>query len=172
MKLRLHSTAGLLLLTVALGACSSAPEPTAQSPTPSAAPTDTAAPTEPEASPTAVETATQPSASASEGPVVVTFRVAGEEEYRVLLTEPQDIAIARRLLAGEDAPGIPNGLVQPGDGGVNAPWSWHIDPGDIEFAEVTTEVCDGLPSHVEEGSLSGLRFCPWSAEVVDIEEAS
>jgi hypothetical protein len=113
--------------------------------------------------------------AASEGGgdgVVVTFRVADAEEYRILLTDPADIAIAEQLLAGEEAPRIPNGvIVRDGDGGVNTGYSWHIDPASIEFAEATIEVCDGLPSYVEEGSLTGDRFCPWSAEVIDIQPA-
>jgi hypothetical protein len=114
-------------------------------------------------------------AEASEGVdagVVVTFRVAGTEEYRILLTDPVDIAIAEQLLAGEEAPRIPNGvIVRDGDGGVNTGYNWHIDPASVEFAEVTIEVCDGLPSYVEEGSLTGDQFCPWSAEVIDIQPA-
>jgi hypothetical protein len=103
--------------------------------------------------------------------VVVTFLVADEEEYRILLTDPADIEIARQLLAGEEAPRIPNGLVVRGDdGGVNDGYSWHIDPSDVEFADVTIEVCDGMPSDVERGLISGERFCPWTAEVVAIDE--
>ena len=34
---------------------------------------------------------------------------------------------------------------------------------------MTIEVCDGLPSHVEDGTLGGDRFCPWSAEVIAVE---
>jgi hypothetical protein len=36
---------------------------------------------------------------------------------------------------------------------------------------MTIEVCDGLPSHVQDGTLAGDRYCPWGAEVVDIEPA-
>lgn len=107
---------------------------------------------------------------APEGPVVVTFEVAGDERYRVLLTEPDDIAVARRLLAGEDAPGIPNGRVIR-ETGVNTGWSWSIDPADIEFADMTIEVCDGIPSDVEAGNVTSDRYCPWSAQVVAIEPA-
>jgi hypothetical protein len=101
---------------------------------------------------------------------VVTFQV-GEEQYRIEMTDPADIAIARQLLAGEEAPRIPNGRIVRGvDGGVNAGYSWYIDPASLEFADVTTEVCDGLPSYVEDGSLTGDYFCPWSAEVIAISE--
>jgi hypothetical protein len=109
-------------------------------------------------------------ASGSQGdPIVVTFEVV-DERYKVLLTEPADIDSARRLLAGEDVPSIPNGRVVR-ETGVNEGYSWSIDPTDIEFAEVTIEVCDGLPSDVEMGVVSGDRYCPWSAVVVGVEPA-
>ena len=56
------------------------------------------------------------------------------------------------------------------DPGVNEPWSWHIDPATLEFADMTIEVCDGLPSlrrgphrHVSD------QYCPWSAKVIAVE---
>lgn len=104
----------------------------------------------------------------SEG-VVVTFRVADAETYQVLLTDPADIAIARQLLAGEEAPRIPNGLVVRGDPGVNTGYSWQIDPESIEFVDMTMEVCDGRPSDVEQEIITSDRYCPWSAEVIAIE---
>lgn len=111
-----------------------------------------------------------PSASPVSERTVVTFQV-GDEQYRIQLTDAADIAIARRLLAGEEAPRIPNGLIVRGDdGGVNAGYSWHIDPSSLEFADLTTEVCDGLPSYVEDGTLTGDYFCPWSAELIAISD--
>jgi hypothetical protein len=104
------------------------------------------------------------------GPVVVTFEVV-EERFKALLTEPADIDTARRLLAGEDVPNIPNGRVVR-ETGVNEGYSWSLDPNDIEFAEVTVEVCDGLPSDVENGVVTGDRYCPWSAVVLAVEPAS
>jgi hypothetical protein len=111
-------------------------------------------------------------ASPSGGPVVATFEVAGDERYRILLTDPVDIEVARRLLAGEDAPSIPNGRLLRGETGVNEGYSWSIDPSDVEFADVTIEVCDGLPSDVEGGILTGDRYCPWSAVVLALDAAS
>ena len=104
-----------------------------------------------------------------DAPVIVTFEVV-DERYKVLLTEPADIDIARRLLAGEDAPSIPNGRVVR-ETGVNEGYSWSIDPKDIEFGDVTIEVCDGLPSDVEMGIVTGDRYCPWSAVVLGVEPA-
>jgi hypothetical protein len=154
----------ILLLSLAATACAAGePAPTAtQTPEPTSTP---------EPMPSTAPASAAPSEDAGTG-VVVTFRVADAEEYRILLTDPADIAIAEQLLAGEEAPSIPNGLIlRDGDGGVNIGYSWHIDPASVEFAELTIEVCDGLPSHVESGSLSGERFCPWSAEVIDIQPA-
>lgn len=102
--------------------------------------------------------------------VIVTFRVAESEEYRIRLTEQEDIDIARKLLAGEEAPTIPNGKVIRGSADVNTGYSWHIDPNDIEFAEVTMEVCDGIPSDVEKEIVTSDRYCPWSAKVIAIDE--
>ena len=114
---------------------------------------------------------TSPGPSGADG-VVVTFRVADQENYKVLLTDPADIQLARAWQAGSAGPLIPNGrIVRGDDGGVNTGYSWHIDPDDVEMAELSIEVCDGLPSHVEDGTLSGDRYCPWSAAIVSIEPA-
>jgi len=74
---------------------------------------------------------------------VVTLRVAGVEEYRIRLVDPD----------------------------VNAGYSWHIDPASVEFADMATEVCDGRPSDVEKRVITSDRYCPWSAKVVAIAPA-
>jgi hypothetical protein len=103
--------------------------------------------------------------------MIVTFKV-GNETYRVLLTNPDKIENAEQLLAGDEVPSIPNGVVVRGDPSVNTGWSWHIDPDSLEFADITTEVCDGKPSFVEDGVITGNRFCPWGAKVIAIEAAN
>ena len=55
------------------------------------------------------------------------------------------------------------------DPSVNAPWSWHIDPATVEFADMTTEVCDGLPEYVEDFTLTSNIYCPWGAQIVSLE---
>ena len=107
---------------------------------------------------------------ASTGPTVVTFEVAGyaDETYKIELATPELIEHVKQILAGEDVALIPNGLVVRDDPGVNAPWSWHIDPASLDFADVTTEVCDGLPSYVEDGTVTSPYFCPWSTKVIDL----
>jgi hypothetical protein len=151
-----------LAVAAAFAACSG-PGPSAPvSPTPGA----------PTAPPTAAPPTAGPPTSSPSGPagVIVTI-AAGGETFRVLLTEADDIATARELLAGTSMANIPNGRVVRGDPGVNTGYSWHLDPADFEWAEVTIELCDGKPSDVEKNAISGDRFCPWSAKVTAIEDA-
>ena len=144
------------VLVIAAG-CATASQTASPTPTPSPTADVTASPTP----------AATPSGSTGSS-VVVTLQVR-EEEYRIELTDPADIDIALAHLAGEEAPGIPNGRIVYGDPGVNEGYSWHIDPNDIEWADLTTEVCDGLPSDVEDHHISGDRYCPWSAQVIAVD---
>jgi len=143
------------------------PRPPTATPQPTGAPTLSSSPTRTATtSPTPAPSAAQTVYPA--GSAIVTFDVDGEQ-YRILVVDPQNVAIAQKLFAGQEAPSIPNGLIVRGDPSVNTGWSWHIDPQSLEFADMTTEVCDGKPSFVEDGTLTGDRFCPWSARVVAIE---
>jgi hypothetical protein len=133
-------TAGLLLLVTA---CASAP----------AEPTPT--PTKPPRSPATV-------------PSVATFEIEGQQ-FKIELITPELVEHAEDLLAGEEVPNIPVGRIVRDDPSVNAPWSWHIDPATLEFADFTTEVCDGLPEYVEDGTLTSDTYCPWLAKVISVE---
>jgi hypothetical protein len=104
----------------------------------------------------------------SVAPVIVIFEVDGDERFRALLTDPADIAIARQLLAGEDAPTIPDGRIVHTTG-VNTGYSWSLDPNDIRFTDETDADCDGSPSDVESGQMTNDRYCPSAADVVAIE---
>lgn len=101
---------------------------------------------------------------------MVTFQASDSSTWRARLVRPADIATARALLAGEPGPRIPNGRIVRGDPDVNLGWSWHLDPQDFEWADAATEVCDGNPRSVEDGSLRGDRYCPWNATVVAVTE--
>jgi hypothetical protein len=189
-------TWSLLLLALGVIGCTGSVTPTA-SPGPSAPPTQasigvpaaTATATAPPATsvpatPTSVPTKSVPTITPSrpadssptpssypDGSVIVTFKVINEK-YRILVTSPDNIAIVEALLVGDPAPSIPNGLVVRGDTSVNKGWSWHIDPDSLEFADVTTEVCDGKPSYVEQDIITSDYFCPWSAQVVAVVPAN
>jgi len=73
------------------------------------------------------------------------------------------------------SPGIPDGFMLPGDGGVNAGHKRHVT--EVEFADMAIEVCDGAVSYVDDLGYEGFiaqhgdRFCPWSAELVDLTES-
>ncbi|MEJ2212196.1 MAG: hypothetical protein P8129_24670, partial [Anaerolineae bacterium] len=108
------------------------------------------------------------------GGVLATFDVNGEE-FRVWVTNPGTIQQLLDLASGEGGANIPNGRIQRGPGLAdhNLPWSWHLDPQDIEMAEMTAEVCDGTPSYVEEHLDEFVdtvgRYCPWSARLVSVD---
>lgn len=104
----------------------------------------------------------------SHGPIA-TFEVAGGETFKVELATPELVDHAERLLEGEDVSSIPLGTVVRGDPGPNEPWSWHLDPATFQFAFQTTEVCDGIPSEVEDGTVTSPDYCPWSASIVSID---
>ena len=99
---------------------------------------------------------------------IVTLQVVNET-YKVELTDPADIATAEQLLAGALGTKIPVGAVVRGDPGPNAPWTWHIDPATFQWADSTTEVCDGLPSFVEDETVTSPDYCPWSAKVIAVD---
>jgi hypothetical protein len=106
---------------------------------------------------------------APSGATVATFEVAGgPQTYKIELDTPELIEHAKQLMAGDDVAAIPNGKIVRDDPSVNAPWSWHIDPKTLEFADVTTEVCDGLPEYVEDGTLTSDYYCPWSTKIIEI----
>jgi hypothetical protein len=147
------------LIVLALAGCASPAGSGSSSPSPRTAPAPSAT-----AAPSALPSASGPTASGA----VVTLRVA-DETYRIRLVDPADVAIARDILAGRRGPLIPNGRIVRGTPDVNTGYSWHIDPVDFEWAEVTIELCDGRPSNVSAGSLSGDRYCPWAATVIAVE---
>jgi hypothetical protein len=117
------------------------------------------------------ETAGETGDGSQEPSPVATFEVAGGEQYKIELATPELVDHAQRLLDGESLPAIPLGTVVRNAPGVNAPWSWHIDPATLEFAAVTIEVCDGIPSYVEDGIVTSDQFCPWSAKVIAVDGA-
>ncbi len=101
---------------------------------------------------------------------VATFEVAGVETYKIELITPELQKHAEQLLKGENVAAIPLGRVVRDSPGVNKPWSWHIGPKTLQFAQIAIEVCDGLPSHVEDRTVTSPDYCPWSAKVIKIDK--
>ena len=95
------------------------------------------------------------------------FLVAvGRETFVLRTTDPQTIRAATENFGGRNSQ-FPIGPLLRGDGGFNAPWSWHFDPAGARMTETAIEVCDGTPSYVEAHLSDFLAgYCPWSARVV------
>jgi hypothetical protein len=100
-----------------------------------------------------------------------TFTVrVGSETFKVRATE--SIAVASLLtmkLNGTSR--IVTGELVAGDGGFNSPYHWHLDPATVHVADISIEVCDGLPSHVENDLGYWIdtvgQYCPWDSHVVE-----
>ena len=110
-----------------------------------------------------------------QGGVLATF-VVNDDTFNVWVTNPAAIDQLFALQSGDSLANIPNGriLAGPGAGDHNAPWSWHLDPVDIEMAEMTMELCDGEPSYVEDNVAEFVdvvqRYCPWSARLTALDD--
>lgn len=110
-----------------------------------------------------------------DGGVLATFEVQSER-FHAWTHDPETIQQLEALEEGDSEASIPNGVLRrgPGPGELNSPWSWHMDPNQVEMAEVTAEACDGKPSFVESEVDYFVdevgRYCPWSAELVGLQE--
>ena len=87
------------------------------------------------------------------------------ERFVVRSTDPDTIVQFREVMQGRRS-GFPIGPLRRGDGGFNAPWSWHFDPALVRVAELAIEVCDGRPTYVEANLGDFPAYCPWGARVV------
>lgn len=109
------------------------------------------------------------------GGVLATFRSAGQT-FKVFVTAPATINALFALQRGEATASIPNGRIRRGSGAGahNAPYSWHLDPADVEMADQTIELCDGSPSYVEAHVTEYVdvigRYCPWGATLVALQD--
>ena len=113
--------------------------------------------------------------AASDGPAGLLATIAvGEETFHVSITHPDGAAQARALWNGSSEATIPAGELVCEPTAWNEPWTWHLAPDSVRFAEVTAEVCDGAPSYVEEhcASFGAGQYCPWSAELVDLRDCT
>ena len=76
------------------------------------------------------------------------FRDPGSNSViRLEITNPSGLDQAGDLLASGAAQWV-LGTPRRGNGGFNAPYSWHLDPASITFAEVTIEACQSAASAV------------------------
>jgi hypothetical protein len=107
-----------------------------------------------------------PSCAADPDPAFADFVVdVDSERFVTRVTDPETITRFREALAGR-ASGFPSGPLRSGDGGFNAPWTWHLDPDEVRLVEAAIEVCDGRPSYVETHQSEFPTYCPWGARVI------
>lgn len=101
--------------------------------------------------------------TAPEGPRFVFRDPLTQEVVRLEITNPAGLAQAETLLAsgeGRWALGTP----KRGNAGFNAPWTWHIDPATVTFAEVTIEACQSAMSAIGDDLDYWIEFgqvCIW-----------
>jgi hypothetical protein len=88
----------------------------------------------------------------------------GEETFVLRLTDPETIRLASGQMWGENRR-FPAGPLRPGNGGFNAPWTWHLDPAETRMVERAIEACDGSPSYVETHQAEFPVYCPWGARI-------
>ena len=107
------------------------------------------------------------------GGVLATFNVESEQ-FKIWITNETTIQQVLNLRDGKSKASIPNGTLRRSSGqdNHNEPWSWHVDPEEIEMAEATIEVCSGIPSFIENDIDEWVdnvgHFCPWSATLSSV----
>jgi hypothetical protein len=103
--------------------------------------------------------------------LLATFDVVGEV-FRSQITNPGGIQQAIDLWQGRSQANIPVGRLKCTPKRYNCPYHWHQDPRTIEFAEFAIEVCDGLPSFVEEScdDFGAGSYCPFAAQLTLLQD--
>lgn len=95
----------------------------------------------------------------------------GGEKFRVQATDSEAVQQLTDNYNGKNNMHV-TGRLLPGDGGFNQPYSWHLDPASVRMAEVSVELCDGLPSTVQSDLQYWLGtvgfYCPWASRVTGI----
>jgi hypothetical protein len=106
-------------------------------------------------------------------PVIVTVRAdsgdspTGFETFKMKLTDPAVIADARANMAGQTS-AFPVGNLAKGTA-ENTGFTWHLV--NVQFAEMTIELCDGTPTYVENHQSEFRTYCPWVSKVIAINNA-
>jgi N-acetylneuraminic acid mutarotase len=109
------------------------------------------------------------------GGMLATFDVVGQR-FTVWVTNKTAIDQVLAIQQGRTTATIPVARILrgPGQAAHNAPYHWHMDPDNIEFAVAAIEVCDGTPSFVEshiDYFVDVVKtYCPWSAKLVALQD--
>jgi hypothetical protein len=95
------------------------------------------------------------------------------ETFRLWSTNAPFISHAKELkTSGKKGTAMFQGLADGTD--CDPRWTFHSDPADMSWPQLTTEVCDGRPSDVERDKAHWIsdvkRWCPWGTEVLAVDE--
>jgi hypothetical protein len=106
------------------------------------------------------------------GGALITFENCGER-FRLWITDDAFIDEALAQLEGDPSRVAVFDEVRPGTD-CDPRYSWHVAPGEVSWADLTTEVCDGCPGYIEENRDEWIEqvgnYCPWSVEVVAVDD--
>ena len=86
-----------------------------------------------------------------------------QDIVRLEISDPQGVDQAEELL-GSGVAMWAIGTPRRDNGGFNAPWTWHIDPATVSFAEVTIEACQVAASMIADDLDYWINFgqaCIW-----------
>ena len=102
---------------------------------------------------------------------MATFEVAGGEQFKVELIHPEDVASAQMMLDGSS----PRGSRSASSSGVT-PASTRRGRGtstpSSSSSPTSRRVCDGLPSYVEDHTITSETYPAWSAKIVALDPVS
>jgi len=111
-----------------------------------------------------------------DNPTVKSKAKTSKSSFVIMLENPDQIAQARALLAGnaKDRRAVHiNGTVVKGKKDYNPGWNFYLKPYSIGFFEVEREYCDASPETVQaniddwvSGSLKGY-WCPWQSYIAE-----
>lgn len=108
-----------------------------------------------------------------------TFTDASREVFVLQLTDPDLIAHARALLAGEESSPRIGGTVVKASTEYNIGWSYHLDPDSVFFFDMSTEVGDSTMRYIEnhlgevgDELLPGGVWTGWSSTLTGEMEAT
>ncbi len=112
-------------------------------------------------------------------PALVTVQTAGSEQLIIRVTDPVLLAQMIDICLGSSPQKIVFGDLVAGGAGHNrdslngVDWSWHLDESTVGLADMTIELCDGIPSFVEADLAYWIgtvgAFCPWTSQIVAID---
>ena len=88
------------------------------------------------------------------------------DTFVIKLTDPQRIQQARDIIA-TGARKIVAGTLIKQPVYYNSPWSYHLDPKSIGFADFAVEVCDAGMTYLEQNlDIAYSDWCPWNSRLV------